>query len=273
MKNLITIILTIAATALFGHDVELRFVENRVEGELLFIDIEMRASTYDFNLASHNVRAYYDHSSIELLDVTSQLPEGKYGEPNVDQMFTDGQEVELGLLSFEDHMGFINMSVQLSDNKEGGMDITTSWTTIHTATFKIVNADRKANIVWAMEEVTEGYATAFVEVAEWVSEGQIVAKNAFDLRNFEQEIELNTVVDTDFEVKIGPNPTSNYAIITQSVEGAILSIIDMTGSIVKETSLNAGETVLDVQNFTSGSYVFVIQSGEKSFAEQILITE
>ncbi len=273
MKNLITLILTIAAAALFGHDVELRFTENRVEGDLLFVNIDMRASTYDFNLASHNIRAYYDHSSIELIDVTSQLPEGKYGTPNVDQMFTDGHEVEMGILSFEDHMGFINMSVQLNDTQQGGMDITTDWTTIHTATFKIVNSEKRANIVWAMEEVTEGYATAFVEVAEWVSSDQIVSMNAFDLRNFEQDIEMNVVSEGEYEVKIGPNPTSNYAVITQPKEGAILSVINMSGSVVKETSLEAGETVIDVQNFTSGSYVFVIQHGDQSFAEQILITE
>ena len=53
-------------TLAFGNDVELRFTENRVEGNLLFIDIDIRGSNYDFNLASHNIRAFYDHESVEL---------------------------------------------------------------------------------------------------------------------------------------------------------------------------------------------------------------
>ena len=54
MKNLITLILAILVSgAAFGHDVELRFTENRIEGDLLFIDIDIKATDYDFNLADH----------------------------------------------------------------------------------------------------------------------------------------------------------------------------------------------------------------------------
>ena len=76
MKNLITLILAILVSGVvFGHDVELRFTENRIEGDLLFIDIDIKATDYDFNLADHSIRAYYDHAALELIDITSQLPE------------------------------------------------------------------------------------------------------------------------------------------------------------------------------------------------------
>ena len=273
MKNLLTLIALLVSGLVFGHDVELRFTENRVEGDLLFIDIDIRASNYDFNLASHNIRAYYDHASLELVDVTSQLPETKYGSPNIDQMFTDGHEVDLGVLSFEDHMGFINMSVQLNDNKAGGLDVTTDWVTIHTATFKIIDDSKKANIVWANEEKTGAFATAFVEVAEWVSADEIIAKEAFDLVNYEAEIDRVVEDDTVFEVKIGPNPTSSVANIYQEVEGAILSVVDMSGSIVIERVLERGTTVVNVEELSSGSYVFLVQSGAESHAEQVMITD
>ena len=79
MKNLITLILIgLMSGFAFGHDVELRFTENRVEGDLLFIDIDIKATNYDFNLASHSIRAYYDHAALELVDISSQLPEAKY---------------------------------------------------------------------------------------------------------------------------------------------------------------------------------------------------
>ncbi len=273
MKNLLTLITLLLSGLVMGHDVELRFSENRVEGDLLFIDIAIRASTYDFNLASHNIRAFYDHASLELVDVTSQLPEGKYGSPSLDQMFTDGYDVEVGALSFEDHMGFINMSVQLNDTKSGGMDITTDWVTIHTATFKIMNTSGRANIVWANESKTGSYATAFVEVAEWVSADEIVTMETFDLVNFDQEIKQVELEDLGVEVKIGPNPTSSVANIYQPQSGSILSIIDMSGSVILERGLEAGMTVVNVEELTSGSYVFLVQMGQESHVEQIMITE
>ena len=273
MKNLITLITLLVSSQLLGHDVELRFAENRVEGDLLFIDIDIRASNYDFNLASHNIRAYYDHASLELVDVTSQLPETKFGSPNIDQMFTDEYDVDLGVLSFEDHMGFINMSVLLNDAKNGGVDISTEWTTIHTATFKIIDDSKKAHIVWANEHKTAEYATAFVEVAEWLSSDKIVAKDVFDLVNYESEINKSAVAEANFEIKIGPNPMSSVANIYQDNEEAVLSIIDMTGAVIVEQKLDEGMTAVNVSNLTSGSYLFFVQSDAGSQAEQIMITK
>ena len=274
MKNLLTLILALLISGVaFGHDVELRFTENRVEGDLLFIDIDIKATDYDFNLASHSIRAYYDHAALELVDVTSQLPEAKYSSPAIEQMFTDGHDVELGILPFEDHMGFINMSVQLDDSKQGGVDITTEWTTVHTATFKIIDNSRKAHIVWANEAKTSDFATAFVEVAEWVNADQIIAKRAFDLVNFEEDINTAVQEEVAVEVKIGPNPTSSVANIYQDVNGALLSVINMNGSVVIEQSLQQGTTTVNVEGLNSGSYIFLVSQGAESHAEQVMITD
>lgn len=273
MKYLLITILSLITLSLTAHDVELRFVENRVEGDLLIVNIDMRASTYDFNLASHNIRAFYNHQSLELVDIASQLPIEQYSSPVVNELFTDGVEVNEGVLPFEDHMGFINMSVSLDDLANGGIDITTAWTTIHTATFKIKSSDDVANIVWAMENVTDVYATAFVEVGEWISAQKIVAKNVFDLRNFEQKIETAEALTSDFEVTVGPNPTTSYVTVSQPAQSAQLSIIDMTGAIIKEMNLSEGQTQIDLGAMGSGSYVFFIQSGEQTYTQQVLVAE
>ena len=274
MKNLITLILIgLMSGFAFGHDVELRFTENRVEGDLLFIDIDIKATDYDFNLASHSIRAYYDHAALELVDISSQLPEAKYSNPAIEQMFTDGHNIELGALPFEDHMGFINMSVQLDDSDHGGVDITTEWTTVHTATFKIIDNNRKAHIVWANEARTSDFATAFVEVAEWINADEIIAKRAFDLVNFEEDINTAIVEEVAFEVTIGPNPTSNVANIYQDVDGALLSVINMNGSVVIEQSLEQGSTTVNVEGLSSGSYIFLVSQGTESHAEQVMITD
>jgi len=274
MKNLITLILALLVSGVaFGHDVELRFTENRVEGDLLFIDIDIKATDYDLNLASHSIRAYYDHAALELVDITSQLPEAKYSSPAIEQMFTDGHNVELGILPFEDHMGFINMSVQLDDSNQGGVDISTEWTTVHTATFKIIDDSRKGHIVWANEAKTSEFATAFVEVAEWVNADEIIAKRAFDLVNFEEDINTAVQEEVAFEVKIGPNPTSSVANIYQDVDGALLSVINMSGSTVIEQSLQQGTTTVNVEGLSSGSYIFLVSQGAESHAEQVMITD
>jgi hypothetical protein len=205
--------------------------------------------------------------------VTSQLPEAKYSSPAIEQMFTDGQDVQLGVLPFEDHMGFINMSVQLDDSRQGGVDITTEWTTVHTATFKIIDDSRTAQIVWAHEAKTAEFATAFVEVAEWVNADEIIAKRAFDLVNFEAEVKKTVEEEMVLEVKIGPNPTSNVANIYQDVDGAILSIINIGGSVVIEQVLESGTTVVDVKALSSGSYIFLITQGTETHAEQVIITD
>ncbi len=273
MKNLITFLLGIIATVTLANDVELRFTENRVEGDLLFIDIDIKSSNFDFNLASHNIRAYYDHKAIELIDVTSQLPEGKYGKPNIEQMFTDGQNVDMGVLSFEDHMGFINMSVQLNDTKNGGADVTSEWQTIHTMTFKITNANVNANIVWATAHQTEAYATAFVELGEWLGDDQINTIEYIEYSNYEEAITEDKLSVTDLEIKIGPNPTSDYAVISQPYSEAQLSIIDMTGSVLSEMMLESGTQTINVDQLNSGSYIFLIRTAGQSHSKQIMITE
>jgi hypothetical protein len=273
MKYLLIAIFTLSINLLSAHDVELRFTQNRIEGDLLFVNIDMRGSTYDFNLASHNVRAFYNHAGLELIDIASQLPVASYSEPRVIESFTDGMEVNTGVLPFEDHMGFINMSVTLTDLVHGGIQITTDWTTIHTATFRIKSSTQVAQIVWAMENVTDVYATAFVEVGEWVAPYKIETKNVFDLRNFEQKIAVGENLSNDFTVTIGPNPTQSFVMIDQPSALAQLSIINMTGSIVKEMSLTAGQTKVDVSNYAAGSYIFFLQNGDHTSTKQILITE
>ena len=274
MKSIVTLILVILVSgSIFGHDVELRFTENRVEGDLLFIDIDIKATNYNFNLADHSIRAYYDHAALELIEISSQLPEAKYGNPAIEQMFTDGHDIQLGALPFEDHMGFINMSVQLDDSQQGGVDITTEWTTVHTATFKIIDDSRTAHIVWANEAKTAEFATAFVEVAEWVNADEIIAKRAFDLVNFQEDINRVVEEEVTFEVTIGPNPTSNVANIYQDMDGALLSVINMSGSVVIERTLEQGTTAVNVDALSSGSYIFLVTQGTESHAEQVMITD
>ena len=260
-------------TFLYGNDVELRFTQNRVEGDLLFIDIDIRGSSYDFNLASHNIRAFYDHKSLELFDVVSQLPEGKYAETQIEQLYTDGNDLDLGALTFEDHLGFINMSVQLIDLQSGGMLVSTDWTTIHTATFKILNNSNHANLVWAHEDKTAGYATAFVVVLEWISPEEIEVMNNFDLVNFDENIQQNVEEVEKLEVEIGLSSDSDTANINVQMNSAILSIIDTNGGLEIEQQLDFGNNVVDISTLGSGNYLFMVSNESSSYTEQVEVAK
>ena len=102
---------------------------------------------------------------------------------------------------------------------------------------------------------------------------EIIAKRAFDLVNFQEDIDRVVEEEVTFEVKIGPNPTSSIANIYQDMDGALLSVINMSGSVVIERTLKQGTTALNVDALSSGSYIFLVTQGTESHAEQVMITD
>lgn len=273
MKTIFTTILLSIAALCFASDAELRFVENRIEGDKLYVNVEMRGSSYDFNLASHNIRAFYDHTVLEMTEVVSLLPEAKYTSPNLEQRFTDGHDLNVGLLSYEDNMGFINMSTSLNDLVSGGVNVSVDWMPVYTMIFDIKNHNGVAKIAWAMDGVTDQYATAFVEVGEWKSVDKVGDKAVFDLINFELDLAKSNSVNEAFAVEMGPNPTQNFVNIRTTAADASLTIIDLAGSVINESAIIDGASRVDVSGYAAGTYIFMISAGSESYSEQIVITE
>ncbi len=272
MKILNTLVLTLLALAfVHAHDVELRFVEKEVKGNMLYIDVDIRASSYDFSLASHNLRAYYDHESLDFIELVSLLPSDKYTTPQVKHKVSTQKNVPINVLSFDDDFGFINASVILNDIQEGGVGVTTDWQTIHTAVFKIKDHESSPSVVWALEGRTDEYATAFVEIAEWLSPSEIKAKNVFDVRNYEGQLAKNESIDTEaISIVIGPNPAQDKAIITHSLSAADLTIIDLSGQIVSQDKMNDDEHIVDMTAMVEGAYIFMIEKDDYSYTEQVV---
>ena len=153
--NLYTLLLLLVTFSLSANDVELRFTEERIEGDLLYINVEAKASTYDFNLAGHNIRAYYNHSTMELVEINSLLPTNLYGIPTYDEVITTGKKLELGILPFEDNMGFINMFVSLDNNQPGGIQIDRQFGTRFRpqGEFMIAGKDHQSNLLTRRDDL------------------------------------------------------------------------------------------------------------------------
>lgn len=262
----------IFTASLKAHDVELRFVDSHQDGDFLFIDIQMRASTYDFSLAGHNLRAFYDYSQMELIAVSSNLSPDRYSLHHTEESIGSGKP-DTAKLPFEENMAFINMTINLNDSTNGGDLISTEWRTIHQVKFKVKNNKSYAHLAWAVPQVTDVYATAFVEVAEWLSPNKIAAKNVFDLVNFEKVVEKNEIFKNEIDIQFGPNPSKEYVGVTQPYDDAILQIININGAIVSEMNLEAGKSIVDVSNFNPGTYVFYVFSADYNYAEQIIVAE
>ncbi len=266
---IITLIALCNLALLQAHDVELRFTNNTVIGDKLYIDVEMRASSYEFSLADHNIRAYYDNTQMRLNAVEANRPD-LYSTPKYNEVSTNGQEIDINRLPFDDHMTFVNLSVLLNDKNQAGEHITTEWTALYTMEFELVNESNDIHLAWAMEGVTDAYATAFVQVSEWLGPNKIQSKNVFDLVNWKETVEKKNILQETVEVSITPNPASEYLKIAHDFDYAQYTLIDMSGSIVLSGRVADGERIA-VSDMASGSYVLMVEHAGYAHTEQVII--
>lgn len=135
-------------------------------------DVQLKASINSFGLAGQNYRIFYDASKASYISGTSLLP--SFYTP-----FTLVQNVEVdatgtGSIPFESTLGFLNFGMDLNDVALGGISLSsTIWTTTANLCFDvalepIADPTTCLDIIWARNGITNEYASAFVEVSEWV---------------------------------------------------------------------------------------------------------
>lgn len=75
------------------------------------------------------------------------------------------------------------------------------------------------------------------------------------------------------EIKVGPNPTSDYININLTEdypEGTIL-LYNAIGTLVKSINIDANKITIDVANLHSGAYIVSIQQQNETISKQIII--
>ena len=89
--------------------------------------------------------------------------------------------------------------------------------------------------------------------------------------NFDPTVSINEVENT-FGLNVYPNPASD--VINVSVNKAVdatISIIDVTGKVVKTSALNGMTTALNTSDLTSGIYHVKITDGASTSTQKVVI--
>jgi len=172
----------VAQTAISQRTYDIRFVLDTLdcEANTVCYRTELRsADGQGWNLAGQNYRIFYDGSMAEYIDESalSLLPESQYFLDLT--QIQDAQHVPAGDfgydLPFADDLSFLNYSVDLMNLSSGGVVLESSgeWVATSKLCFDVpAEATTDPNLclelVWARMGRTDDYATAFVEVSQWV---------------------------------------------------------------------------------------------------------
>ena len=140
-------------------------------------DVQIRsANGTSWGLAGQNYRIFYNSALASYISGTSLLPTSSYTNYVLVQDVQDANASGVnGPLAFEATLGFLNYYMDLNDVANGGISLPANgnWVTTSNLCF---NVDQSVfddpniclELVWARDGLTNDYATAFVEVSQWV---------------------------------------------------------------------------------------------------------
>ena len=193
MKTLILTLLCYAflCTTYLGaqqtYDIRFKLDNIDCDANEVCYEVQLRSANGNpWMLAGQNYRVFYDASkaTYKIGSGQSQLSPDDYSPFTLTTNVpgTDASAFN-GLLPFDASLGFLNYSIDLMDLASGGIAFAADgeWVTTSSLCFElddetINDVNACLNLVWARPGLTDAYATAFVEVSEWV--GQNATENA-----------------------------------------------------------------------------------------------
>ena len=271
MKYLLIILSLLFSTTIFASQADIRFANIRYDMNTMYVDIEMKATNGSFVLGSQNLRVYYNTNALKLNTeyVKSSLTLERYSALKIVEQYENINADDVNQLKFDNNLGFVNISIELLDMIHGGERINSDWSAIAVLAFDIVDTKKPAELVWAREGRSNEYATAFVEVSEWVSPNSTKMKEVNEYTDFNTLINL-TKDNGELNIQIGPNPTTDFVNVNSNSDQTTLSIVNMTGKVVKEAELVNGQNKIDMMTLSPGSYIFYINDGKTTISEKVI---
>lgn len=282
MKTLINkITLALAAiflaTQLTATDLEIRFEKSEYDADSkeLVVNVQVRnIAASAINLAGQNYRFYYD-SEVLTLDTEqsfSALSSKSYSEISFDKHLKGIEADKVNQVSFDDNLGFVNFSINLKSNSNGGVILEQDeWNTVAQLSFTVEQEATNYDLVWGRNGATDLYATAFVNIAKWIAPGRTDhAEIAFygDLTSQDEAAK-----EIAFDATVGPNPTIDYVNITlaESLDAdAQVYVKDMTGKLMSAQSIAEGDmtTRVDLSSAPAATYLVYITDNTGSLLHQ-----
>ena len=259
------------------YDIRLEDVNTGSVNELCYM-VQMRsAETYGWNMAGQNYRLYYDSERLEFNETksNSMLPVDRYTELMLKENLTGFNALGVGELPYSGDLGLLNFSMDLKDPAQEGVDLEPDDNWINTA-FICFDVSAGATpedpvIHWAREELTANYATAYVEVTEWVEANKTIPAIG---NEFYDEMSLTGILDDFFQdIKIYPNPVSdNLFIEWDNIENLDIEIWDEQGKRLSVGALpvSGNKYKINMQALPAAPYAVLLKYGDHRYFEQIV---
>ncbi len=257
-------ILVFVIQILFGYDnVFLRLQPNFYDASTnsVYVDVEIK---YDgsgqFVLADQNYRIYFDAASLKFdrEHSNSDLPKDLYEPLYIHELIEDVQASGIDQLDFDGHLGFLNFSINLTDDRQGGIVIEKKhgWERVAVLKFELAPNQNPADIVWSRNGMTHKYATAFVQILEWISPNKTALAS---ISQFYDTSVADIRAPKISEITLSPNPAIEYVKIQldqQPLQDVQISISNSIGQTVYTTTMFRGSKVLQipVEELNQGTY-------------------
>lgn len=215
-------------------------------------------------LAGQNYRLYYNSDAVILdeSNIQNYLPKS-YTAMNLVQHVYDVNATGFGVLPFESHLGFINLATDYKLSSGMPAMIGTGETVdIAKMCFNITDASKDGELIWAREDLTQTYATAFVEIAS--VQGNRLKKMYIDDLVVTGTRALIWQKESVANLDFFPNPFKdqleikfNYAL----TDNAELEVLDIFGRLLQSKELNIGEdrAIIKGDDLPAGALVIKIK--------------
>lgn len=268
MKLFFTFCLALLTTISIDAQVDVKLVELIDSEKQNCFSIEItNTGNEDVQLWGQNYRLYYNTSNVEFIEesLESNLSIAYYSEAVLKQHIYDVDASGFGVLPFESNLGFINFYID-DKTKVGGQIQLNKNKTLSIVEMCFDNKLYPGDIVWASEESTATYATAFNEMT---------ILNLSTKKNIKKEfINYSVLIDEEriaqptvatLNLDYYPNPFTDRLVMDfhkPTVDPVQVTVFDLFGKAVQNINLPIGSTelLIDGTNLTAGGYVINVQS-------------
>ena len=218
-------------------------------------------------LAGQNYRLYYNSDAVILDEgsIQSYLPKS-YSPLQLVQHNFDVDATGFGVLPFDNHLGFINLANDYNLSSAAPVMIGVGETVdVAQLCLNITDESQESQITWAREDLTQTYATAFVEIA--TVEGTRLKKMHIDglsvLGTRTSLWQEGSVLGLEYF----PNPFKDHLEIKFNHalnEQAHLEVMDIFGSLLQSKDLNNGtsQVTIDGADLPGGALLIKIRQGD-----------
>ena len=163
----------VCSVFLFGQDkFEIRLVPTSVgnTSDILCFDTQFKnISNNKVDIGGQNYRIYYDALQLKFNKnaTKSYLPEQSYGSIDINQSLHNIDARGYGSLQFGQNLGFINYSLRTTDDVKKIVTLppNSGWLSTTNVCFLAADPVGPINLIWGRDGLTDGYATAFTEIA------------------------------------------------------------------------------------------------------------